>query len=348
MSKIEWLSTNQLQIAPPKRTKKITGTRFGAILGKNVWTTDFECWCAITKTYEKPFEDTKYTIAGKTIEPKQAEFLRKKYFVELKRPEDVWGDDFFNLTRGDFFSEFKHFGGMWDALTVEDDIEDGVVEFKTSSRPQDWEEDIPEYYALQAALYAHLKGLDQVYMVATFLKDKDYEHPEDFKVTMKNTKVFPFKVSERYPNFQELVNEAVEWWETYVESGISPKFDEKRDSEILNALRKVSVSNNMSEGDIYTEAENLINQLDQEKKKLKPLEDRLKVLQTKIKENMMSNFDENVDKVEHQTSAYVWTVSRTVKNKVDEEALKNDGLLEKYSIPSESYTLTKKAIKEVK
>lgn len=68
---MKWLDSKQIQITPPKRTKKVTGTRFATILGLNPWSTPFEMWCAITKTYEKPFEDTIYTIAGKTIEPKR-------------------------------------------------------------------------------------------------------------------------------------------------------------------------------------------------------------------------------------------------------------------------------------
>ncbi len=55
MADIKWLEGNRIQIAPPKKTKKITGTRFATILGLNPWSTAFEMWCAITKTYEKPF-----------------------------------------------------------------------------------------------------------------------------------------------------------------------------------------------------------------------------------------------------------------------------------------------------
>lgn len=79
MADIKWLEGNRIQIAPPKRTKKITGTRFATILGLNPWSTAFEMWCAITKTYEKPFEDTIYTVAGKTIEPKQARYMEQSY-----------------------------------------------------------------------------------------------------------------------------------------------------------------------------------------------------------------------------------------------------------------------------
>ena len=54
---------------PPKKPKKITATRFATVMGLNPYKTEFETWCEITRTYEKPFEDSIYTIAGKAIEP---------------------------------------------------------------------------------------------------------------------------------------------------------------------------------------------------------------------------------------------------------------------------------------
>ena len=78
---MKWNDDKTITITPPKRPKKITGTRFAAIMGLNKWTTPFNAWCAITRTYEEPFEDTIYTVAGKTIEPKQAEFMKKSYFM---------------------------------------------------------------------------------------------------------------------------------------------------------------------------------------------------------------------------------------------------------------------------
>mgnify|MGYP003291594777 FL=1 len=99
----------RIEIEPPKKPKKITGTRLAAILGYNKWSTPFEAWCAITRTYEKPFEDTIYTNAGKVIEPKITAYLRRRYFMELKSPEDVYGKNFFEKTWGDFFKHIKVF-----------------------------------------------------------------------------------------------------------------------------------------------------------------------------------------------------------------------------------------------
>ena len=84
---------NQIKIDPPKKPKKMTATRFATVLGLNAWSTPFEAWCEITRTYEKPFEDTVYTVAGKVIEPKICEYLRNRYFLDIKSPTDVYGAD---------------------------------------------------------------------------------------------------------------------------------------------------------------------------------------------------------------------------------------------------------------
>ena len=119
MPDITWRD-DHIEVKPPKRTKKLTGTRFASIFGLNPYSTPFEIWCAVTKTYEKPFEDTIYTIAGKTIEPKQAEFMRDTYmFDNLITPTDKYGADYFNKTFGDFFGDWDVFGGMWDYLLVD-------------------------------------------------------------------------------------------------------------------------------------------------------------------------------------------------------------------------------------
>lgn len=78
---MEWLDKNRVQIVPPKKPKKLTGTRFATILGLNPWSTPFEVWCEVTRTYAAPFEDTIYTKAGKIIEPKQAAYMKKSYFM---------------------------------------------------------------------------------------------------------------------------------------------------------------------------------------------------------------------------------------------------------------------------
>lgn len=343
MNDIKWIEGNRIQIDPPKRTKKVTGTRFATILGLNPWSTPFEMWCAITKTYEKPFDDTIYTIAGKTIEPKQARYMEQSYGMEIVRPSDLWGEDYFNKTYGDFFAGNKHLGGMWDYLLKDEDGNiEAVLEMKTTKRAEDWEKGIPEYYALQAALYAYLSDVDNVIMVASFLEDKDYKNPEKFKPDVTNTITVQFKVSNRYPDFADKVAQVEKWWKDHVETGISPEYDEKKDKELLDALRKNTLSPETDIKGLISEAEELKKEVDGVTASIADKEKRLKALNDLIKEYAMSQFREGDKKVEVKGSCYNWTVSKSSSTTIDKDALKADGLLDKYSKKTDSYRLTVK------
>lgn len=349
--KLNWTPDNRIKIDPPKRTKKCTGTRFATLLGLNPWSTAFEMWCAITKTYEVPFEDTPYTKAGKIIEPKQAEYMKRSYGMDIITPTDRYGKDYFKKTWGDFFPEDKIFGGMWDYLGVNEETEevDTVLEMKTTKRIEDWENDIPEYYALQAALYAYLLGVDNVIMVASFLEPSDYDHPEDYTPNINNTITREFKVSERYPHFIDKINYVEEWWKDYVLTGTSPQFDETKDAEILKALRTNSLSPETNVTALVKAAETLKLELDTANALLADKEKRLKQITEQLKEVAKKSFRDGDTKVEIKGSTYGWTLSKSESTKTvyNDEALRKDGLYDKYvTVKTEpSYRMTISKIK---
>lgn len=346
---MEWLDGNRIQIVPPKRPKKLTATRFATVLGLNPWSTPFEIWCAVTRTWEKPFEDTKYTLAGKSIEPKQAAYMKDTYMMSnLVTPTEIWGEDYFHKTYGDFFPEQKVLGGMYDFLLYDKNCKPTtVLEMKTTGRVEDWKDDIPEYYALQAALYAYLLGVDEVIMVASFLEPKDYDDPEKFVCSGENTITRPFKVSERYPDFEKkYVKPALKWWKDYVESGISPAFDERKDAEILKALRTNNLSPETDMAALVKEAEDLKAKLDAHAAEVAEDEKRYKVLTDMIKKAAIAQFRDGDKKVSIAGSAYNWEVSRTSTTKIDKDAMKADGILEKYTTTEDSYRISPKIIKE--
>ena len=348
---MEWLDGNRIQIVPPKRPKKLTATRFATVLGLNPWSTPFEIWCAVTRTWEKPFEDTKYTLAGKSIEPKQAAYMKDTYMMSnLVTPTEIWGEDYFHKTYGDFFPEQKVLGGMYDFLLYgKNGKPTTVLEMKTTGRVEDWKDDIPEYYALQAALYAYLLGVDEVIMVASFLEPKDYDNPEKFVCSGENTITRPFKVSERYPDFEKkYVKPALKWWKDYVESGISPAFDERKDAEILKALRTNNLSPEMDMAALVKEAEDLKAKLDAHAAEVAEDEKRYKVLTDMIKKAAIAQFRDGDKKVSIAGSAYNWEVSRTSTTKIDKDAMKADGILAKYTTTEDSYRISPKIIKEDK
>lgn len=345
---MEWLEGNKIKVVPPKRLKKLTATRFATVLGLNPWSTPFEVWCEITRTYQKPFEETIYTAAGKTIEPKQAQFMKKSYFMtNIVTPTDIYGEDYFNRTYGDFFKDEPVFGGMWDYLLFDENKKPvTVLEMKTTKRAEDWAKDIPEYYALQAALYAYLLGVDDVIMVASFLSDKDYKDPSQFVPSAKNTITVPFKVSERYPEFKKLVKKAEKWWKDHVETGISPAFDEKADAEILKELRTNTLNPESDIEALLREGEELKAEIDRLSAPIEPLEKRLKVVTDIIKQHALAQFRDGDKKVSIRGEKYEWNVSRSETSEIDKDGLKADGLLAKYTRAKVSYRITTKAIEE--
>lgn len=331
-----------LHVEVPKKPKKMTGTRLASVLNLDKWNTPFKTWCAITKTYEDPFTENQYTLAGKTIEPKIINYLNKFYFLNsVKSPTDIYGEDYFNKTFGDFFPKEAIFGGMWDALVYEDGKPVAVIEIKTSKRVEDWEDGkAPIYYSLQAALYAKLLGLDQVYMVAAFLEDKDYKHPENFVPNASNTIVDEFLVSERFPDFDDKLALATKWWHDHVLTGISPEFDEKADAEILKILRTNTVSADSDIQSLLAEAETLAAEIEDLKETyISEKEARLAEVKDMIKQYAIQQFRPDDKKVEFRTQKYIWSVGRSVTQTVDKTALKKDGLLDKYIKATESYKL---------
>lgn len=340
---MEFISDNRIKVDPPKKPKKLTATRFATILGLNAWSTPFEAWCAITRTYEEPFEDTIYTIAGKVIEPKVIEYLNDVMFMDIKSPTDVYGPDYFKKTWGDFFSDTKALGGMWDAIG-----DDFVVEIKTTKRAEDWSEDVPIYYKLQACLYAYLLGFDNVVVTVSFLEDKDYANPELFEPSYKNTKIYEFKLSEAFPDFEDrYVKPALEFWKENVETGISPEFDEKKDADILKVLRKNTVEpDDKGIEKLIAEADRIQAQIDKAEAKLEEKKKRLKEIDGIVKEYMSGQFRDGDKKVEVKGKKYIWILTRSVRKTVDTNALKADELYEKYLKESETLSLKKDVIEE--
>lgn len=348
---MEFLENNRVKVDPPKKPKKLTGTRFATIMGLNAWATAFSAWCEMTRTYEEPFEDTIYTKAGKVIEPKICEYLKSRYFMDIKSPSDVYGEDYFKKTWGDFFPGENALGGMWDFLG-----DDFVVEVKTTKRVEDWKGvdgtvEPPIYYKLQACLYAYLLGFDNVVMTCSFLEDKDYANPEAFEPNVNNTVVVEFKVSEAFPTFKETyVDPALKFWKDHVLTGISPAFDEKKDAEILKVLRKNTVEPTDKDiNKLIAEADKLQESIDKAEEKLEKKKERLKEIDAQVKKYMSDQFREGDKKVEITGKKYAWTLTKSERNSLDSTALKKDlpDVFGKYTKKTEVYSLKKSILEEV-
>lgn len=339
MKKIKWLE-NHIEIEAPKKPKKITGTRLAAILGLNKWNTPFKTWCEITRTYEEAFVDNQYTIAGKVIEPILLELLKKRYFIDIKTPTDVYGEDYFKKTFGDFYPENEIFGGMWDGISP-----NTIVEIKTTKRVEDWLEDTPEYYKVQAALYACLSNVENIIFICAFLDDSDYEKPEYFKpVVGENVIIREYKVDEEYPYFyEEYIEPALEFWSNHVNTGISPAYT-KADEEIIKALRRDTVDVDEDISSVLKRIDELKTKIEELSIELDPLEKELKAKEDQLKDHLKEQFTDGVDKLDIKSGSYCFTLSKTYTTKVDSKLLKADGIYDKYATQSVSYRLTNKKL----
>lgn len=346
---MEWLEDNRVKIAPPKKPHKISGTRFAAVLGYNVWKSEFATWCEMTDTYKEPFIDNKYTIAGKTIEPIIDEYLRKSYYMtNLFKPEDLYPANSEEMQKRDFFLDREIFGGMWDAVLLNDDnTVDTVIEIKTSSRPEDWEKDIPIHYALQASLYAYLLNVEKVIIVCSFLKDQEYDNPEAFVPTAKNTIVRSFKVLDKFPNFTLLIEKAKLWYKDHVLTGISPQYLPE-DEDVLKALKTKYVDPDADIEELMEETIVLTEQLKGAEEAIKPMQKRLKALQEAIKEYSVQQFKPNENNVVMTLKGFTFNTGLSYKKEIDKDKLKEDGLLDAYTITKPVYTLRVSKNKEVK
>lgn len=364
MKTVKWQS-GHVEVTPPNKPKKISGTFFSTVLGFDPWKSPFEAWCKSTRTYEIPFEGNKYTNAGQIIEPKVFDFLRTSmgYGDRVIIPEDVYGKDYFKKTWGDFFPNNTVFSGMWDALINNDSGKvEYVVEIKTvhvdgrsGSLEERWKDgQAPDYQALQASLYAYLLGVDKVLMVAVALEDKkgDYEHPEQVVPSFANGNVYidEFKVSERYPNFDMYIAKATRWWNDYVLTGISPDFDEKKDAEILKALRTNSVDlTDKTFNDLVEQAESLKLEIDNIKSSITAKEKEQKAILDEIKKLALLQFRDGDTKVSFKGKTFEWALSRTDSTELDTESLVQDmgeDFMNKYTKQKTSYRLTTSRIKE--
>ena len=332
-------------IEPPKQRLRITGHRLSSVLGLNKYQSQFGSWAEITKLVKLPFEDTKYTLFGKAVEPKLIKYVSER-FPNVVSIEDYYGVLFKEYEFNNFKDISNVFGGVIDAVSTKDDKKTitMICECKTSSNPQDWRNDnVPVDYLLQGALYSYLMGLDRVLFVCTFPEDIDYAHPEEYEVTDKNTILVVkkledmlFDINGEYLNIQDCMKRAEEWWNKYIETGISPTFNEKQDKEYLDIIRATDAVKDSSLSEVCLQAFKLA----QEIKALKissgidDKEKELKLLEASIKQEMM---DKDVTQCEnYKLTPKVTYAFNTTSFQEEHEDLYNEYLEEKTS-----YTLTK-------
>lgn len=268
---IEFQTDNTIKILDSFKPKKITGSRMASILGIGtsfMYNSPFTQWCELTKVYNKPFEDNKFTLAGKEIEPKLADYFKTKYgFDRLESKDKIMSPSEYLGNNKDYAWDFylnnQIFGGKWDYVFVKDNaqvsnlnpftdeiIEDAkptkapiykIIECKTAQakKREQWAKEIPPEYYVQLGLYCWLEKVEKAIFLVAFLEEEDYEKPAGFKPNENNVIAVP--VTYDLEQFEKnYLMPAKVFYDTYVATGISPKYnvDNAVDMEYVNAIKQ--------------------------------------------------------------------------------------------------------------
>lgn len=306
---------------PPKQLLRISGHRMATVLGLNHFATPFQAWAEITKLLKVPFEENKYLIMGRVAEPKIIDYVRDK-FPNVMSMEEYYGNAIDDYRYNNFKYDSKIFGGMFDFVCTKNDKKTITLigEIKTSGKPELFQNNnIPQEYLLQAALYAKLKGLDKVLFVISIVNEEDYMHPEMFVPTDENTTLIVkklddlfFEIDGEYCGIDDCMRKAEEFWNNYVLTGISPEFDEKLDKEYLDIIRASKPSNDNDLSTLCVEGIKLAREINELKvtSGLSAKEKELKTIEKAIKTVMAES---DLDYCEG------YTLKRTSKQVFDEE-----------------------------
>lgn len=224
------------------RLKKITGTRVAPILGIGKFASPFKIACEMAGLYPGD-KRNKYMDAGNIVEPilfkyavanadkiSEAIGVDGPVMIEEPVPGDKCGYDHFHNE--------KTFGGLVDGYIHANGSRNAVLEIKTSSSRESWEDDmggyteVPEQYMLQATLYAELSGLDKIVFLVGFMEEGDYSRPKQWVPDEGNSH---FIVMDK-PDISDQMAECVEWYNEYMKQGFTPEWTDD-DAGVLKYLR---------------------------------------------------------------------------------------------------------------
>ncbi len=228
------------------RTRKISGTKIGGILGYSEFATPFKVALEIAAIYPGD-KANRYIDAGNYLEPVLRDYiaddctgklkdllgLKDGSKAEVEEPVDK------ELCRYDHFPEDPLFGGMVDGFIKVDGERYAILEIKTAHEIDKWKDEngnitkIPMSYILQACLYAELAHLDKVVFLVGFLTEENVTHPNLWKPSPENTYILPIDKIDMKP----YMDEAAAWYKEYIDNGFTPEWDDEKDAEVLKYIR---------------------------------------------------------------------------------------------------------------
>ena len=297
---------------------KVTGTQMSGILNMNPWQTPFSTSVRMMRLFNEDISDKPSVHAGTVIEPKILDYIGA-----------VHGDEVFEKREGDhesWASDFQDdiFGGHVDGF-----MPDGsIVEIKTSSRPQDWNKQIPIHYHIQASLYAEFFKADRIIFAVGFTDKDTLSNPDGFVPDKNNTIVVE---TGKIEGFDKMLKDAEEFYRRFILNGVTPIPDATNpiDRQIMNYLD----AQLWTEEDAKTEIQ-LMNAYQDSLDNVKNLQTMLD--DSKQRFGLYMDYNDIGEISDGSTTIKRAVYSRTA---IDTNLLKKDGLYDLYAKEKEYKTL---------
>lgn len=297
---------------------KVTGTQMSGILNMNPWQTPFSTSVRMMRLFNEDISDKPSVHAGTVIEPKILDYIGA-----------VHGDEVFEKREGDhesWASDFQDdvFGGHVDGF-----MPDGsIVEIKTSSRPQDWNKQIPIHYHIQASLYAEFFKADRIIFAVGFTDKDTLSNPDGFVPDKNNTIVVETRKIE---GFDKMLKDAEEFYRRFILNGVTPIPDAANpiDRQIMSYLD----AQLWTEEDAKTEMQ-LMNAYQDSLDNVKNLQTMLD--DSKQRFGLFMDYNDIGEISDGSTTIKRAVYSRTA---IDTNLLKKDGLYDLYAKEKEYKTV---------
>ncbi len=208
--------------------KKIGGSSVGDVLKTDDFKSQFAAFARMS-WLGLPILDRKYVDAGIAIEPKVVDAIEKKLNLKV----ETFDPTKYNF---DYFADKDDIiGGLPDGYIRNNKI---IIEIKTTGEKNyiNWEKyGVPVSYLKQAQLYSYLMGVEDFWIVATFLKEEDYLNPKNYPINQRKLKNYKFKINQA--QILDDIKLIKNWYQEYTKSGISPKYDVVKDADLIEYLK---------------------------------------------------------------------------------------------------------------
>lgn len=330
--------------------KKVTGTSMAGILGLSPFNTPFQQACALMGVCREDLSGKPAIEIGKALEEKIVEYLGERYpeygmFVpakdlknefkkERRSDYDTWVSDF----------DDEIFGGHIDGKVIDEDLNEYILEIKTTSNARSWQDGVPEYYRLQVELYNHfLTKQDKAYVAVAIVDGVTMNNVSEWSPDDANIYLFQMPIDDEA--FEKVLNEVKTWYDEHIVKGVSPPYDpgNKGDVEMWRHLAAIGAPADNIQADI-DRLEKVTEDICAREADMKVLVDEREELRKKIKDYMTTN---KQNEIKTTSGKYVAVISETRKKSIDASLLEDDGIdPEPYTVVKVSKTFTLKPIKE--